>query len=110
MANLSSGSRGAEVVAVQRDLNRLGASPRLVEDGDFGPATDRAVRAFQASAGLSVDGIVGPQTAGALAAAIQALNRSTAPSKAAPKSRFGWGSAALAAGLLWGLARRKKKT
>ncbi|WES65162.1 peptidoglycan-binding protein [Microbacter sp. GSS18] len=35
--------------------------PVLV-DGLFGPATEAAVKAFQSSAGIAVDGIVGPQT------------------------------------------------
>jgi len=34
----------------------------IAVDGDFGPRTEAAVRAVQTSAGIPVDGIVGPQT------------------------------------------------
>ncbi|MGD1698464.1 peptidoglycan-binding domain-containing protein [Dapis sp. BLCC M229] len=34
----------------------------MVVDGIFGVATEEAVKNFQKSSGLTVDGIVGPQT------------------------------------------------
>ena len=54
------GSRGAAVEAVQRRLKARGW--KLTVDGDFGPATDRMVRAFQREKKLVVDGVVGPAT------------------------------------------------
>lgn len=60
------GNRGGIVTIIQQQLNKRGASPRLAEDGIFGPATRAAVVAFQRRNGLLVDGVVGPQTWGAL--------------------------------------------
>ncbi|GAB3102670.1 S8 family serine peptidase [Lysobacter terrae] len=52
---------------LQRVLNQcIGAA--LVVDGLYGPATRDAIRRFQAARGLQTDGIVGPQTLGALRA------------------------------------------
>jgi peptidoglycan hydrolase-like protein with peptidoglycan-binding domain len=62
------GSRGAEVSALQQQLSDLGYYVSV--DGIFGPATDRAVRSFQASNGLSADGIVGSATRNALASGV----------------------------------------
>lgn len=66
MAVLQKGSKGNEVKAIQTLLNKVGAKPKLHIDGDFGPATDKAVRAFQKKADLAVDGKVGPNTMAAL--------------------------------------------
>ena len=53
------------VGALQAHLRRLGYFAGAL-DGHFGEFTDRAVRAFQTSRGLLVDGKVGPDTWGRL--------------------------------------------
>ncbi|MGG6238740.1 peptidoglycan-binding protein [Nodosilinea sp. AN01ver1] len=57
-------TRGDDVRLVQQALSRVGFA--VVADGAFGPATDRAVRQFQASRGLTVDGVVGSRTRASL--------------------------------------------
>lgn len=59
------GSKGHAVRDLQAALNRHGAG--LYIDGDFGSATEAAVKAFQQQAGLVVDGIAGSKTRQALA-------------------------------------------
>jgi len=54
------GARDHPVRTLQHLLRARGQS--VTVDGDFGPATEAAVRAFQGSHGLGVDGIVGNQT------------------------------------------------
>lgn len=61
---LRRGAKGGAVKWLQIFLNNAGA--RLSVDGDFGPLTENAVRAYQQAHGLMVDGIVGPQTWGSL--------------------------------------------
>ena len=63
---LSEGDSGAAVETLQARLNVWGANPALAVDGDFGPATLAAVKAFQTQQNLTVDGVVGPQTWAAL--------------------------------------------
>lgn len=59
------GSTGSEVTEIQERLNELGFNAG-VEDGIFGPNTQRAVEGFQQDGGLKVDGIVGPESWSAL--------------------------------------------
>ncbi len=52
--------QGKDVLEAQRRLTQKGFP--LVADGIFGPATARAVAAFQRQNGLVADGIIGPKT------------------------------------------------
>lgn len=65
MAIFREGSTGDQVIELQTRLKELGFDPGVI-DGDFGPKTTTAVRDFQRSKGLDVDGVAGPQTLAAL--------------------------------------------
>lgn len=65
---LRRGDKGAAVTAMQKRLISAGYNVGSYgADGDFGPATEQAVKQFQAANDLIVDGIVGPDTRAALA-------------------------------------------
>jgi hypothetical protein len=70
-------SEGAKVKLIQEWLCLHGFHVAI--DKEFGPATDAAVRAFQRSMGIAVDGVVGEDTFGRLIApmmnAIRPLDR-----------------------------------
>ena len=55
MSILKRGLKGAPVKRLQEALG-------VDADGDFGPGTEKAVRAYQEANGLAVDGIAGPDT------------------------------------------------
>jgi Putative peptidoglycan binding domain/D-alanyl-D-alanine carboxypeptidase len=57
---LRRGSRGSPVSQLQRAL--VAAGHPVAVDGDYGPTTEAAIRAFQGRAGLAVDGVAGPAT------------------------------------------------
>lgn len=85
MSNYKIGSSGTGVEELQRKLNEKG-NYALEVDGQYGAKTEQAVKDFQKSNGLTVDGIVGNETKGALgissAAAAPTTNsvqKSTAP-------------------------------
>ncbi|MQY13196.1 hypothetical protein SRB5_33390 [Streptomyces sp. RB5] len=64
---IKSGATGEPVQRLQRALTAaLGRT--IAIDGSFGPATDAAVRDYQSSRGLAVDGVVGAASWGALQA------------------------------------------
>jgi peptidoglycan L-alanyl-D-glutamate endopeptidase CwlK len=63
--SLSVGMSGPNVQTLQASLRAAGFAPGA-EDGNFGPATEAALLAFQQSQGLLPDGVVGARTAAAL--------------------------------------------
>ena len=69
------GSKGQDVIECQTMLYKLGYDIGVWGiDGDFGSATEKAVKAFQSDHKLTGDGIVGPMTWDALQAAYNAIN------------------------------------
>ena len=60
LSSLRKGNKGEEVKTLQRLLNAFGASLEI--DGSFGPLTDAALRSYQSSNKLEVDGICGLQS------------------------------------------------
>jgi GH25 family lysozyme M1 (1,4-beta-N-acetylmuramidase) len=63
-SSLKRGSKGQGVYWLQYELSKIGYN--ISVDGDFGPNTEVAVKDYQKSRGLKVDGIVGSITRNAL--------------------------------------------
>ena len=70
------GSLSNYVLIAQDDLNTLGYRTNGL-DGIFGSATQNAVRSFQQSVGLSVDGIIGCNTWRSLQEAVVGTGRTS---------------------------------
>ncbi len=89
MANygqVSYGSKGSGVTELQKLLNNNGYN--LSVDGDFGAKTQAAVKDYQQKNGLSVDGIVGTNTWGALTKASTASGGSSSSAAAPAEPKY----------------------
>lgn len=82
---LKRGSSGVPIVNLQNLLNQNGA--KLDVDGNFGPKTEAAVKSYQQGKGLTVDGMVGNETMGALTGG--GASNNNAPATPATKSASG---------------------
>ena len=72
---LTKGDKGPKVKTLQENLIKLSYDLGTYgADGDFGTATEKAVKKFQKDHGLEQDGIVGAQTLAEIDAAIKVLN------------------------------------
>lgn len=71
-ANLSAGSNGADVNALQQMLIDAGLLKIAAPTGFFGPMTTEALKAWQAAHGVPATGFFGPLTMAAIAAATPA--------------------------------------
>lgn len=88
-ATLKKGSKGEQVKQLQNALVKLGFMTQAQMNtgpGTFGPKTDSALRAFQRSKGLAVDGIYGPKSQAALR---KALGGTTSPTSPTPPANPG---------------------
>ena len=81
---LGRGSKGSEVIELQKKLVQLGYGVGAV-DGRFGAKTEAALRSFQKDHGLRVDGLAGSQT-------IKELKRLTGQSTNASGTVIGYKS------------------
>lgn len=86
---LQRGDVGQEVSRLQAALRSLGYD--ITVDGKYGYATQQAVKAFQRTQKLSVDGVAGAQTQGRL---YQMTNGGTVTATPAPTSAAGKGTLA----------------
>lgn len=80
---LAKGDSGSAVRELQQQLINLGYNlGRYGADGSYGNDTVNAVKALQSRAGLTADGIAGPDTRAAIARGVRAVDAPVAPAPA----------------------------
>lgn len=86
-ASFQRGDDGQEVLAIQKRLVELSYNIGNI-DGEFGPATESAVKRFQADTGLEVDGVVGEATYKALMNKEMPPNRSNSIARSVMRAAY----------------------
>lgn len=89
---LKKGSKGNEVVNLQKFLNWYHAAWALKADGDFGGGTEAALRSFQATEGITDDGVYGKNSqakANAYKASTPAPTPTPTPAPSTPQKYTG---------------------
>jgi peptidoglycan hydrolase-like protein with peptidoglycan-binding domain len=84
------GSTGERVFAIQYLLNQQ-INAKLATDGNYGPKTTAAVKAFQKKHKLPVDGVVGPMTYPKLIITVKQGSKGPAVSAVQHNLRFAYG-------------------
>ena len=84
-AVLKRGSRGDEVVTLQKKLKQWGYYDGSV-DGVFGAGTEKAVQYFQRKNGLTADGVVGAKTAAALGMTLSGIGQTAQADNSSDRS------------------------
>jgi peptidoglycan hydrolase-like protein with peptidoglycan-binding domain len=84
---LRRGSKGEAVKTLQKNLNTVMKSG-LAVDGDFGPATETALKAFQKKYNLEVDGVYGPKSAAMMKAALAGQTTPIPPTPKPPTGKL----------------------
>ena len=87
------------VKQVQTAINGLGYTPALAVDGAYGPNTEAGIKWLQGQKGLTVDGIIGPATLGALGIAVPGAATTSAASTVATGAKGVIASIASALGI-----------
>jgi hypothetical protein len=102
---LRMGASGARVRELQALLVRAGFEVKV--DGDFGPATRTALKAFQRSKKLKADGVYGPKTEAALSAFRQAAGEKPGAESITEIDEVKQGAGGVAGGAAIELAQQK---
>ncbi len=86
-------SRGRQAVKYLQHLLNVLNNAAIEEDGVIGPASEKAIRAYQASRNLQIDGMVGPESKAKLLSEAYALAASNESSQVTQTAKYSFSNA-----------------